>query len=149
MAIWAKNFIHFFELQYEDGTIFTIKAKDVKKQIVKATKRPARSRSRGRSPGRRAKPRAANLSPDTSPEVKPKAAPKAAPKPKTPKVVEPPTPTRQSRRLAEKAAMAELSGDEIEKKEKLAKRTSSIKASILGKHCLCSSTTNPPPLSRI
>jgi len=119
-----------YDVQYEDGTVFTIKAKDVKKQIVKVTKRPARSRSRGRSPGRRAKPKTpADRSPETSPETKPKAAPKAAPKPKTPKA-EVPTPTRQSRRLAEKAAVAEFSGDEVEKKKQVAK-TTSIKASVL------------------
>ena len=85
-------------LQYEDGTVFTIKAKDVRKQIVKAPKKP-RSRSRGRSPGRRAKPR----TPASSPESKPKAAPK----PKTPKVVVPPTPTRQSARIAAKQEVVE------------------------------------------
>jgi len=114
-----------YDVQYEDGTIFTIKAKDVKKQIVKAQKRPARSRSRGRSPGRRARKKPVDTSPETSPEAKPKAAPK----PKTPKP-EPPTPTRTSRRLAEKAALAEMSGDETEKKAAPAK--TSIMASLSG-----------------
>merc|ERR1712020_534978 len=92
-----------YDVQYEDGTIFTLKAKDVKKQITVPTKRPARSRSRGRSPGRKGRSRkVVDQSPDTSPEVKPKATPK----PKTPKPkVEPPTPTRQSARIAEKAAL--------------------------------------------
>merc|ERR1711881_630250 len=102
-----------YDVQYEDGTIFTLKAKDVKKQITVPTKRPARSRSRGRSPGRKGRSRkVVDQSPDTSPEVKPKATPK----PKTPKPkAEPPTPTRQSARIATRAALAELSGDELEK----------------------------------
>ena len=123
-------------LQYEDGTVFTIKAKDVKKQIVQVKKRPARSRSRGRSPGRKASSRGrkqVDLSPDTSPEVKVKA-PKSAAKPKaTPKAkVEPPTPTRQSTRIATRRALAELSGDESEQKPKPSK-ASSIKTCISGK----------------
>jgi len=117
-----------YDVLYEDGTIFTIKAKDVKKQIVQVKKRPARSRSRGRSPGRKAspgrkpKPRKVDVSPDTSPEVKVKAAPKpkATPKPKA----EPPTPTRQSARIATRLALAELSGDESEKKSGPSKVTS-------------------------
>lgn len=122
-----------YDVQYEDGTIFTIKAKDVKKQIVQVKKRPARSRSRGRSPGRKAAPRKkVDLSPDTSPEVKvkapkPKATPKATPKAKA----EPPTPTRQSTRIATRRALAELSGDESEQKAKPSK-ASSIKTCISG-----------------
>merc|ERR1719507_2172881 len=64
-----------YDVQYEDGTIFTIKAKDVKKRSIaddktakKAT--PSRSRSRGRSPARKKSPA--------------RAAPAAAAKPKSP-----------------------------------------------------------------
>ena len=46
-----------YDVQFEDGTIYTLKAKEVKKvaAIPTAKKTPARSRSRGRSPSRKAK----------------------------------------------------------------------------------------------
>ena len=115
---------YYFFLQYEDGTIFTISAKNVKKQIIQAPKRQAtRSRSRGRSPGRKAKPRKAAASPASSPETKPKTPSK----PKTPKVATPAvTPTRVSKRIAQRVALAEMSPERAEKKKKLAKATSSI-----------------------
>ena len=100
-----------YDVQYEDGTIFTIKAKEVRKATMgdastkKAT--PSRSRSRGRSPGRKAK-----ASPARTPKAKEsparvsrstrKSAVKA-PKPEH-------TPTRSSARLA--SAKVELSSDE-------------------------------------
>ena len=72
------------------------------------------------------------MSPDTSPEVKVKAAPK----PKTPKPkAEPPTPTRQSARIATRLALAELSGDEAEK------ISAPSKASCL-KDCVSGNITN-------
>ena len=59
--------------------------------------------------------------------------PKATPKPKTPKPkVEAPTPTRQSARIAERVALAELSGDESEKAKEPPK-TSKIKDAICSK----------------
>lgn len=91
-----------YDVQYEDGTVFTIKAKEVKKSVSKAAtgkKTPSRSRSRGRSPGRKAKPSPAR-SPNTS-ASRSKAV--VAPKPE-------PTPTRSSARLA--AARADLSSDD-------------------------------------
>ena len=64
-----------YDVQYEDGTIFTIKAKDVsKRQEIKPKAKP-RSRSRGRSPGRAKAKKAAPASPD-SPKTEP--APRAS-----------------------------------------------------------------------
>ena len=69
MALWPGTSLYFkakvtfvrdddneYDVQYEDGTIFTIKARDVRKNIAKAAqgkKTPSRSRSRGRSPARK------------------------------------------------------------------------------------------------
>jgi len=83
-----------YDVQFEDGTVFTLKAKDVKKSIVKAAapkKTPSRSRSRGRSPARKAK-----ASPAESPK-KPASKPAAVQAPK-PEVTL--TPSRQSARIA-------------------------------------------------
>ena len=46
-----------YDVQFEDGTIYTLKAKEVKKMeaIPTAKKTPSRSRSRGRSPSRKSK----------------------------------------------------------------------------------------------
>lgn len=46
-----------YDVQFEDGTIYTLKAKEVKKMeaISTAKKTPSRSRSRGRSPSRKSK----------------------------------------------------------------------------------------------
>lgn len=43
-----------YDVEYENGTVYTIKAKDVYKQTSAVMKRAdrARSKSRGRSPGR-------------------------------------------------------------------------------------------------
>ncbi len=98
-----------YDVQYEDGTIFTIKAKDVKasRSMGSASagrkKTPSRSRSRGRSPGRRAS-KATPRTPKKSP-ARPSTSSAAtkAPRPD-------PTPTRTSARLA--AAKVDLSSDE-------------------------------------
>jgi len=89
-----------YDIQFEDGTVYTLKAKEVKKTIkIAAPKERKRSRSRGRSPSRKT---ATEASPD---------APK---KPATPKVVKAPkhsvTPTRQSARIA--AVKAAFSDDD-------------------------------------
>jgi len=78
-----------YDVQFEDGTVYTLKAKDVKMNVKKATAPKPRSRSRGRSPSRKAK---ATPSAAKSPAApKPKAI--SAPKPEA-------TPTRQSARIA-------------------------------------------------
>ena len=94
-----------YDVQYEDGTIFTIKSKDVRTGgTMSATatrkKTPSRSRSRGRSPARKTKatpkatPKSASPKKRTSRSTASSSAVKA-PRPDA-------TPTRQSRRLAEK-----------------------------------------------
>ncbi len=100
-----------YDVQYEDGTVFTIKAKDVKasKSLSSgAAKTPSRgrSRSRGRSPGRKstASSSKSKASPGRTPTTKsPSRAAVRAPPPD-------PTPTRTSARLA--AAKVALSSDE-------------------------------------
>jgi lamin-B receptor len=91
-----------YDVQFEDGTVYTLKAKEVKKKVTKAltgSKTPSRSRSRGRSPGR----------PKGSPGRPPKASPAASPSSTTrrssrsaaftaPRPDQ--TPTRQSARIA-------------------------------------------------
>merc|ERR1719245_2406339 len=82
-----------YDVQFEDGTIYTLKAKEVKKMeaIPTAKKTPSRSRSRGRSPSRKSK-----ASPARTPSEKKTSRSSAvftAPKPD-------PTPTRQSARIA-------------------------------------------------
>jgi len=88
-----------YDIQFEDGTVYTLKAKEVRKTVkvtVSRTER-RRSRSRGRSPARKTA---------ESPE-----APKT---PATPKSVKAPkhsaTPTRQSARIA--AAATAFSDDD-------------------------------------
>ena len=81
-----------YDVQFEDGTVYTLKAKDVKKSVAKSStgkKTPSRSRSRGRSPGRKAKASPARPAAPKSP----KPAVVSAPKPDQ-------TPTRQSARIA-------------------------------------------------
>ena len=104
-----------YDVQYEDGTVFTIKAKDVKRQTMadksaKKTATPSRSRSRGRSPARKKSP-ARTPAKTKSPASKSTAATRSsrrsaatvqAPKPDA-------TPTRTSARIA---AKVELSSDE-------------------------------------
>lgn len=106
---FVRNDDNEYDVTFEDGTVFTLKAKDVKKEVKprerKAT--PSRSRSRGRSPGRK---------PKSSSPAKEAAAPKpAAPAVKAPKPEA--TPTRASARIAA-AKAAELSSDEDEATKK-------------------------------
>merc|ERR1739838_586777 len=88
-----------YDIQFEDGTVYTLKAKEVRKTVkVTASKTERRrSRSRGRSPAR-----------------KTAESPEAPKKPATPKIVKAPkqtvTPTRQSARIA--AAAAAFSEDD-------------------------------------
>lgn len=88
-----------YDIQFEDGTVYTLKAKEVRKTVkVTASKTERRrSRSRGRSPARITA-----------------ESPEAPKKPATPKVVKAPkhsvTPTRQSARIA--AAAAAFSDDD-------------------------------------
>jgi len=88
-----------YDIQFEDGTVYTLKAKEVRKTVkVTASKTERRrSRSRGRSPAR-----------------KTAESPEAPKKPATPKTVKAPkhsvTPTRQSARIA--AAAAAFSDDD-------------------------------------
>lgn len=87
-----------YDVQYEDGTVYTIKAKEVSKTAAKSVtgkKTPSRSRSRGRSPGRKAKASPAR-SPNTSTSRSSRTATFTAPKPDQ-------TPTRQSARIAARA----------------------------------------------
>jgi len=82
-----------YDVQFEDGTVYTLKAKDVKKQVSARAARPktSRSRSRGRSPSRKTKPASPAKPAAPASTRKPKAI--AAPKPDQ-------TPTRQSARIA-------------------------------------------------
>merc|ERR1719319_223858 len=105
-----------YDVEYENGTVYTIKAKDCYKQesaVLKKTSTRARPRSRGRSPARAAakKKEAAEDATDAPKKVeKPAAAPtKAVEKPKL--KVE--TPTRMSARIA--AKVDAYSDDESEK----------------------------------
>lgn len=87
-----------YDVQFEDGTVYTLKAKEVKKFAAKEVakkKTPSRSRSRGRSPARAAKK---TESPSRTAErsASRSNASFTAPKPE-------PTPTRQSARIAARA----------------------------------------------
>ena len=99
-----------YDVTFEDGTVFTLKAKDVKREIkpreTKGT--PSRSRSRGRSPAR--KPKSAPASPAAKPTpAAPKPVAVKAPKPEA-------TPVRASARIAAKAAEMSADEEEVEKK---------------------------------
>jgi len=113
-----------YDVEYENGTVYTIKAKDVYKQesaVLKKSTSRARSRSRGRSPGRgkaaakkeeavAKNEEAAEDATDAPKKVeKPVAAPKTVEKPKL--KIE--TPTRVSARIA--AKVDAYSDDESEK----------------------------------
>jgi len=122
-----------YDVEYENGTVYTIRAKDVFKVDSKVMKKAAgtrrsKSRGRGRSAGRQKKAaatpaKAADESADESSPVatedkeEDKTDAKPKPAPKTPKVskkvVE--TPTRVSARIAAKAATDAFSDDETEK----------------------------------
>merc|ERR1711976_556762 len=99
-----------YDVQYEDGTIFTIRAKDVQKRVEAKKKTPSRSRSRGRGPGRRS---AKKATPNRTPSAS--ATPRQSRAAKKPAVAAVMTPTRQSARIA--AAKIELSSDESECKK--------------------------------
>lgn len=108
-----------YDITFEDGTTFTLKAKDVKKEIKPKEQKPtpARSRSRGRSPGRKPK------SDSPARQVAPKESAAKAPKPEA-------TPTRTSARIAA-ARAAELSSDEDDSgKNKSSVKTESSKCTV-------------------
>jgi len=116
-----------YDVEYENGTVYTIRAKDVYKADSKVLKkatgtRRSKSRGRGRSAAREkkaAKPAADESSADEGAADADKTDSKPAPAPKTPrvsrsaKVVE--TPTRQSARIAAKATSDAFSDNEEEK----------------------------------
>ena len=119
-----------YDVEYENGTVYTIRAKDVYKADAKVLKkatgtRRSKSRGRGRSAGRsKAKAAvAAEVKSDDSAaeEATDSAAPaeaKPTPAPKTPKVAKVKavaTPTRVSSRIAAKAVTDAFSDDETEK----------------------------------
>ena len=133
-----------YDVEYENGTVYTIRAKDVykasSKVLKKAGARRSKSRGRGRSkPRTKPAPAAEEVSADED-EAAPAEAPVAAtaavdqtdakpdpepvkpaaktPKPKIAKVAE--TPTRVSARIAAKAITEAFSEDEGEKVAKLA-----------------------------
>ena len=100
-----------YDVTFEDGTVFTLKAKDVKKEVrQKKEPTPSRSRSRGRSPARKAAKPATPAIPKETP-AKPASVVKA-PKAEA-------TPTRASARIAA-AKAAELSSDEDDSVKKTA-----------------------------
>ena len=126
-----------YDVTFDDGTVFTLKAKDVKKEIKPRKGTPSRSQSRGRSPSRRtAKPAAAA------------ATPKAAKVEKVEKPVEPKTdmtPTRVSARIAAAKAKAADSADEEEPTKKTpakskAAAAQAASASTGSKLCACLSS---------
>ena len=111
-----------YDVEYENGTVYTIKAKDVYSQdssVLKKSTQRARSRSRGRSPGRaKAAAKTKAEEPAKKAEDATDAPAKKAEKP-APKAVEKPklkveTPTRMSARIAAKVTDA-YSDDESEK----------------------------------
>ena len=97
-----------YDVQYEDGTVFTLKAKEVKavdKVVSKTDRRkassPSRSRSRGRSPGRpKATPSAKKATPAAAaPRSTSRGRPTAASK-ATAAAARDSTPIRTSARIA-------------------------------------------------
>jgi len=123
-----------YDVEFENGTVYTLKGKDVYKADSKVMKKaPGRARSKSRGRGRR--PKATEVVDAPAAEVaekteEPKAeaatdaavdeAPKDAPTPKPKKEKPVVTPSRVSRRLAEKAVTDAISDDEGESKVKLA-----------------------------
>jgi len=121
-----------YDVEYENGTVYTLRSKDVYKADSKVLKKAAgsrrsKSRGRGRSAGRQKKAKEAPA-PAPAPAASEESADEAAadktdskpaekvvktPKPK-PAVVAP-TPTRQSARIAAKAVTDAFSDDETEK----------------------------------
>ena len=152
MARWPGSSLYFkakvtlvrpdedeYDVEYENGTVYTIRAKDVYKAsskiMKKAGSRRSKSRSRARSQAKEKKPKAdvsseADLSAEEEASKKPDdeadsavEEPKAveepavvkAPKPKVVKEVKAETPTRSSARIAAKAISDAFSDDESEK----------------------------------
>jgi len=145
MARWPGSSLYFkakvnyvrpedneYDVEYENGTIYTIKAKDVYRQQSAALKKSGsrgRSKSRGRSPGRPKSKRDSVDSPDQTDEAtkteEDKAEPKEEEKPvkaekpakpeRVEKVLKAETPTRSSARIAAKAISEGFSDDESEK----------------------------------
>ena len=109
-----------YDVTFEDGTVFTLKAKDVKKEVKqKKEATPSRSRSRGRSPARKAAKPTSPATPKEAP-AKPASVVKA-PKPEA-------TPTRASARIAA-AKAAELSSDEDDSVKKTVRKSAAAEAS--------------------
>jgi len=113
-----------YDVEYENGTVYTIRAKDVYKADAKVLKkatgtRRSKSRGRGRSAGRsKAKPAVAAAADDSAAETETDAPAEPKPAPKTPKVAKTKaveTPTRVSARIAAKAVTDAFSDDETEK----------------------------------
>ena len=125
-----------YDVEFENGTVYTLKAKDVYKASSKIMKKaPAPTRGRSKSKGRAGRPKskaateepkaeeptaetATDAAVDEAPKVAP--APKAAPAPKPKKEKPVVTPSRISRRIADKAATDAFSDDESDSKVKLA-----------------------------
>ena len=113
-----------YDVEYENGTVYTIRAKDVYKADSKVLKKAAgtrrsKSRGRGRSAARDKKPakaKADESSADEGDKTDAKPAAKTPRVSRSTKVVE--TPTRQSARIAAKATDA--FSDNEEEKVKLA-----------------------------
>ena len=121
-----------YDVEYENGTVYTIRAKDVYKADAKVLKkatgtRRSKSRGRGRSAGRSKAKAAAKVetkADDSAAEETDAAPAEAAAEvkpvaPKTPKVAKVAkavaTPTRVSSRIAAKAVTDAFSDDETEK----------------------------------
>merc|ERR1711892_994357 len=121
-----------YDVEYENGTVYTIRAKDVYKSASKIMKKATasrRSKSRGRSAAREKKPKSAEpveaeIPADEEPAAKAEdqadgadEEPKVvkAPKVKAVKEIKAETPTRVSARIAAKAISDAFSDDESEK----------------------------------
>merc|ERR1711892_1377656 len=126
-----------YDVEYENGTVYTIRAKDVYKATSKIMKKAGtrRSKSRGRSVPREKKPKAVEVAPEDDFSADEEAAAKTedeadtpveepkevepvvvkAPKVKAVKEIKAETPTRTSARIAAKAISDAFSDDEGEK----------------------------------
>jgi hypothetical protein len=119
-----------YDVTFEDGTVFTLKARDVKKEVKPRKSTPSRSGSRGRSPARKA------ATPTPKP-TKLKPAEPAKPKPAEPAVDM--TPTRVSARIAAAKAKAAESADEEDSGKKAASpsKGKAAPAAVGSKLCAC------------
>merc|ERR1711892_404338 len=113
-----------YDVEYENGTVYTIRAKEVYKSASKIMKKATgsrRSKSRGRSAAREKKPKAAEpveaeIPADEEPAAKAEdQADGADDEPKAVKEIKAETPTRVSARIAAKAISDAFSDDESEK----------------------------------